>query len=367
MKQTEFYKYEKYYRSFENGIPKINGIKNAINIAREKQDWKNLLNLYAVLIEEDIFHNDSFQSLIIFPEYLALFEKYPEYQAECQNDIMWCYKWLLGSVISSWQLSLEKIKNIFKQYEDLCNRFNYSKRTYYRQASLLIYENGLNDLGDVREYRKKMWACPRDSLSEVMAGEIDDEVKYILAVEKDASKALKKAQPIFSGKVECNTVPLYTYAWFAEYYFESGNLAEAKKYADKCCRLLCRDFGNDNSCMNQIGICLSVFAFTNLEKGLKLFKKYFDICFPSKAGYDNLYFYKGCYHIMAQLEKSGQKTIRMSLQSKSEPFYNSKGVYEVLELKKFMYTQTKFYADKFDERNNNTHFNDWLKKSFVKI
>lgn len=367
MKHTEFYKYDKYYQNLENGVPRINGIKKAINAAREKQDWENALNLYAVLIEEDIFHNDSFQAIIIFPEYLALFEKYPEYQPACQKDIMWCYKWLLGSIKDSWQLSLEQIKNIFEQYAALCNRFNYSKRTYYRQLSVFIYEYGLFDLADVHECRKKMWDCPRDGLSEIMAGETDDEVKYILAVEKDVSKALKKAQPIFRGEMSCNTVPLYTYAWFAEYYFESGNLEEAKKSADKCNRLICRDFGNDNSCMTQIGICLSVFALTDSNKALKLFKKYFDICFQSRAGRDNLYFYKGCYHLMTQLEKSGQKTIRMSLPSRTEPFYNPTGVYKISELKEFMYTQMKFYADKFDERNKNTFLGDWLKKSFDEV
>lgn len=364
----ELYEYEeKYYKNLDNGVPKREGIRHAINAALEQHDWKGALDLYYEFMHEDVFYCDSYQSIIVFPEYLALFENHPELQDCYQYDVMWVYKWVVGNIDDFYQIPMSQIVNIYKQYYDFCTRFGYSKRTYYHKLWNLLYDNGCFeyfDVESVQDCHKKMMESPKDSMDDCRACELNDEVDYILDVENDIEKALQKAKPIFSGKRTCAEIPHLTYLNFAKYYFEHGDLTEAKIYLDKGWRLFERDFGNEGSVMYRKGQCVMLYAYMDLPKAFKLFKKYFSQCYMNKGSHDSFMFYRGAYHLMLQLEKDGKKTVHMSFPFKSEPIYNPAGEYSVAELKEFMYNKAKFFADKFDERNGNSKYNDKLAEMY---
>lgn len=364
----ELYEYErKYYKDLSNGESKREGIRRAINAALEQHDWKGALDLYYEFMHEDVFYCDCYQSVIVFPEYLALFEQHPELQDNYQYDVMWVYKWVLGNIDEFYQIPMSQIVKIYRQYYDFCTRFGYSKRTYYHKLWNLLDDSGCFeyfDVGSVQECHKKMMESPKDSMDDCRACELNDEVDYILDVEGDIEKALQKAKPIFSGKRTCAEIPHLTYLNFARYYFEHGDLTEAKVYLDKGWRLFDRDFGNETSVMYRKGQCIMLYAYTDLPKAFKLFKKYFPQCYMNKNGYDSFMFYRGAYHLMLQLEKDGKKTVHMSFPFKSDPIYNPEGEYSVAELKEFMYNKAKFYADKFDERNGNGIYNGRLAEMY---
>lgn len=357
-----------FYENLERGEVRRNGIRRALDTALEKQDWKNAFDLYYEFISEDTFHCDMYQAVIVFPEYLALFENHPEYQDDYCYDVMWAYKWIVGNFVDFYQISMEQINNILSHYESFCEKFGYSKRTYYQNIwnfMEIYFERNYKFRGmDIKEYHNKAVKSRDDILSDCDACELDDEIRYILSVENDVEKALKKAKPILSGKLKCSEVPHVTYKRFAQYYFKNGDLENAKKYIDKAYRLINRDFGNDTSLISPKGICIMIMAYTDVEKALKAFKKAFPMLDSIKNGLDNFDFYCGAYHLMLQLEKKGRKTVRMNFPFKSEPIYNEKGEYSVTELKDFMYSKAKYYADKFDERNGNSKFNNNLNTEY---
>lgn len=364
----ELYEYEEeFYEFLDPGESRCKGIRRAIDKALERQDIKNALTLYYIFIEEDTFECDGFQSFIIFPEYLAFFEKYPEYHDTFKDELMWAFKWILGSAEDFYQISLKQITDIYRQYGEYCDKFNYNKRSYYRHLWCLLDTFQIRRfplISSVEEAHKRMMHCSIDNLSEPKSGEIDDLTSYTLFVERNIEKALKIAEPVLSGQEWCNVVPHYTYTNFADYYFDHGDLKNAVKYAERAVRIINRDFGSQSSMMRYKGRCISVLAFGDTKKALKLFRRQLTVCYPNTCGLDHFYFYRGAYHLFSQLEKSGQKTVRLKLPFKEEEIYKESCVYSVAKIKDFFYSKVKFYADKFDERDGNRHFNKMLSKKY---
>lgn len=357
----------KYYADLERGESKRDGIHRAIDAAIEQQDWRGALELYYEFMHQDVFYCDSFQATIMFPKYLALFEEHPELQDDFAYDIMWVYKWIIGNFYDFWQIPKEQIVSIYQQYYDFCTRFGYSKRTYYSKLWSLLDIHGLEDcfnVGSVQDCYAEMQRCPEDIMNDCAACELNNKVDYILSVEKDIDKALKKAYPILAGKKSCLEVPHITYGKFANFYFEQGNLTEAKKYADLAWHLINREFGDEPSLMSTKSDCILVYAYTNPAVGLKVFKKTFHFYPGIRNGVYNFDFYHSAYRLFFQLEKQGRKTIHLAFPFKDNPLYNDKGIYNVSDIKDFLYEQAKFYADKFDARNGNSNFNDTLAETY---
>lgn len=120
--------YEKeFFGNLASGKSRRNGIKRALDTALEMQDTKNALSLYYIFIYEDIFECDGFQSVFVFSEYLALFEKHPEYQSRHQERMMWAFKWILGSLDEFYQVPLKQIIDIYTKYDTFCEKFGYNK------------------------------------------------------------------------------------------------------------------------------------------------------------------------------------------------------------------------------------------------
>ncbi|MGN0536699.1 MAG: hypothetical protein ACI4M3_01825, partial [Acutalibacteraceae bacterium] len=358
---------EKYYGNLERGEAKRDGVYRAINAALEQQDWRNALELYYEFLHQDVFYCDNFQSTIMFPKYLALFEEHPELQKDFAYDMMWSYKWIIQNFYEFWQIPKEQIVSIYQQYYDFCTRFGYSKRTYYDKLWTLLYIHGLEDsfnVGSAKDCYAEMQRCPKDSMDDCAACELNNDVDYILSVEKDIDKALKKAYPILAGKKSCAEIPHITYAMFAVAYFEKGNFTEAKKYTDLCWHLVNREMGDEPTMISTKSDCLLVYAYTNPTVGMKIFKKTFRFCPSLRNGKYCFDFYRSAYHLFLQLEKQGQKTIHLAFPFKDNPLYNNKGIYNVSDIKDFLYEQAKFYADKFDARNGNSKFNDTLAETY---
>lgn len=353
---------DEYYEYLENGEARCKGIRRALDKALESQDIDNALKLYHEFIIENNLFYDAYEALIIFPEYLALFEKYPKYQEDNRGDLMWSYKMIIGSIADFYQIPMKQILDIYRQYDLLCKRFNYNQRSYYRHMWGLMYWHGLDSfpgVENIADCHRKMMKCPIDHLSEIPAGECDDLVKYILFVEKDIEKAYKKAEPILSGKLSCPQVPLFTYINFAIYYFREGNLESTKIFLEKAWRIMNRNYGSSSANTFDKGFCIIMYAYIDVKKAVQIFRRQFLLCGSNSCGIDNFYLFLGGYHTFKQLEIAGEEKVGFTLPS------DEKSIYKVSELKQYFYDKTKQVADRFDERNGNSHFNDLLNKEYL--
>ena len=92
----------------DEGAPRMDALKTAISAADQENDYWSGLALRYLYIKESIFADDAFQAIIMFPEYLALFDAHPEFEEEFSADIMWAFKWVLENSRDFYQVSLDR-------------------------------------------------------------------------------------------------------------------------------------------------------------------------------------------------------------------------------------------------------------------
>ena len=371
MTKSEGYALEFSFSEMDYGEAREKAIRAELDKAIEKQDAESALKLYYVFMEENTFHGNDYNGILLFPEYTAFFEKHSELWDEYNHDLMWAYKWAVGNLNNFWQLPLEQIEKMFEQYWDFCKRFNYNPRSYYHKIIELmlddIYvenENPTFNGMTIQEAYKKFLLTKRDAMSDCKACETDMEISYILKVENDTEKALKKAKPIFDGVLNCSEIPHVTYTDFSEHYFLKGDLAEADKYAKKAIRLILRDFGNDGSLISSKSICLAALAYSDPKFGFNILKKCLPYTVNNNNGHEMFNFNRAAYFLMKNIENAGIEEIRLKLPYRNEDIYNEDNLYKVSELKDLFYNRAKDIADKFDKRNGNSIHNELLNREY---
>ena len=360
---------QEYFANLEKGAPRRNGIRRAIDAALEKQDAEGALTLYHEFIEEDTFNCDNLQATLIFPEYLAYFEAHEEWQETFRHDVMWCFKWILANFYEFYQIPMEQIERIFRQYADFCKKYNYSLRTYYESLNIFIRDfivPGETFLGlTAKEAFNRMLKAGRDELSDCKACELNFEFRHYLFVEDNLEKALEIIKPVFSGRLYCAEVPDVTYSALGKYYFEHNDLKNALKYATKSYRII---HGKNNRHIGSLAETFSVnyriISYSEPEKAVKIMKELLPLMGSNQNAADCFAFFLASHDTMMNLEKAGYQHIRLNLPFKDETIYSAQGIYEITALKDFMYKKAAFYAGKLDARNGNRIFTDQLERKY---
>ncbi len=361
--------YEKmFFENIEHGTVRFEAVKKALDSAMDNQDAEAALYLYYELMYEDVFHGNCYNSTILFPEYLAYFEKHPELEQEHSHNVMWAYKWVIHNLKNFHQIPLAQIEKIYDQYAVFCKKFGYSMRSYYEFLACFIMdqmekEQKFCDLTSI-EALQKMLKCKRDDLSDCRACELDKQAELSLKIEDDPDKALKIIKPVFDGMVKCAEVPDATYANFGQYYFEKGDLQTAVQYAEKSYRMIDRKYGNDNGLLDYKAICANIIAYANPQKALKMIKKIIPFIENSSNGWDCFEFFLAAYHTMLCLESIGRTKVKINLPFKNDAIYQDSGIYNIEDIKNYMYEKAKYHADRFDARNRNKKYNQRLSKVY---
>lgn len=357
---------EQFFEGLERGEPRAKGIKRALDYALEQQDTDAAFQLYYKFMNEDVIHGNAYQAIILFPEYVAYFEDNPDYQDEYNHDLMWTYKWIIGNVQDFYQIPLTQIENIFVQYRDFCQRFNYNLRTYYDGiCGFIIPQMGIDGKFcglTAKQAHDEMMKCKRDDLSDCIACETAAETGYLIDMKEDIEKVIKKAQPLIDGKMTCAEQPHCVFANIAEYYLENGDLVNADKFANKAYHLINRDYANENNLTCKKSVCMTVFAHSDVNKAVKILKNLLRFV-PENSNYNDLFeIYRGSYYFMYQLERKGASQIRLRLPYKDEEILNDDNIYDIPVLKEFFYNKAKDIAEKFDSRNGNSEYMKRLDK-----
>lgn len=359
---------QKYFEGLERGLPRLNGIRNALDEALQTQDVEGALQLYYEYMDEDVIHNDGYKAVLLFPEYVSFFEQHPEMHEDYNRDMMWSYKWVLNGIADFPQISLEKIESLYNQYADFCKRFNYGLRSYYNSLWRFIFEYVGKDKKfcgvDTREAHKKMLLEKRDDITDCLACEASDESYYYDKVENDLEKALSIAGPVLSGKLHCVEQPHCTLANIAESYLERGDLEKADMYATRSERLILRDFGNESNLLIKKSICMLVLSFIKPMEAIRLFRK--TLAYAAASSNPNVAFevYRASYILMKNLDDHKVEEIKVRLPFSDDPLYNENNLYKPAVLKDFFYAKAKDIADKFDKRDGNTLFLERLNYQF---
>ncbi|WP_299086354.1 hypothetical protein [uncultured Campylobacter sp.] len=324
--------------SLEGLYEKLNGLKSvidkeeclfdAIRDAVEAENFEFAAQICDFVLNDDFEKFGAFlitRALMWLTNYIAQNLKESEYpNFDDFTDCLWKFKWIVSGVAKSSMIEKELIDETNEAMLFYYERLELSLASYYKA---LMNQN--IDMGDAREMRAnyELWKkLAKDDMSDCEACEASDEIAYLcFAGEHDA--ALKLAEPLLSGELSCSEVPHITYAPILFSMIALGRTWEAKTLLPKAAATI----ESNPRVINQIAPLIEIAVrLDERETALSLARKHSHAILDSNDDLNDLRFFIA---VSAFGDESDYKT--------------------ALEL-----------AGKFDARNQNFYYADYLNKFY---
>ncbi|MDR2286405.1 MAG: hypothetical protein LBE04_02850 [Prevotellaceae bacterium] len=331
---------------------KIALLKQAINLADAHNDveWGFDLRLDLIRDEKDTSHCD--ESLPAFTWILDAYDKNPELFNE--EDFLWEYKWMLGSVRRNSSISLEQIESIAENYKTRLLRNGYSLRSYYTTKAHLAFF--LGNLDDAKKYIDIRNREVRDSMSNCHACELDDDVELELRL-GNFEKALTVGNNMLTKKVICAHMPFSCYCSCVKYFQKAGDMEKAHEYFLKAEADLVEL--SDTSQISEIGIMIRFLIDYDKEKAWMFFEQYAHWNVDSEDYLDFLF----SISVLPLFEGEGSRVLNVN---PSIEWYREDNTYNLQEIYNYYYKKAKDLAERFDRRNGNGYFSEQFAETIQK-
>jgi hypothetical protein len=201
-----------------------------------------------------------------------------------------------------------------------------------------------------------MWmAAEEDGSEDCAACELSAEVDFLVDI-GEVDEALKKARPLFAGKLRCEEVPNTTFSFLLPTLARRGQLALAKKVQAASIRQM----RESRKFLGYLGQHLQYFALIGeWTKGIKLLESRLAWALEVRNNQDQFLFYLGARLLLARLARSGHATTKMLLPETFE-HVRPDGQYEAQKLADQFYGMAKDLAGRFDRRNGNDRYEKLL-------
>ena len=282
----------------------------------------------------DFVLNDEFEkfgavlrtrALLWLTDYIAQNLKESEYpNFDDFTDCLWKFKWIVSGVAKSSVIEKELIDEANEAMLFYYERMELSLAAYYKA---LMNQN--IDMGDAREARAnyELWKkLAKDDMGDCEACEASDEIAYLNFIGEHAA-ALELAEPLLSGELSCSEVPHITYAPILFSMIALGRTWEAKTLLPKAAATI----ESNPRVINQIAPLIEIAVrLDERETALNLARKHSAVILEGNDDLNDLRFF-----------------IAVSA-------FGDEGDYK---------TALKL-AGKFDARNQNFYYADYLNKFY---
>lgn len=347
---------ESYYISLSEGKERISYLKKCIDEADKAKDFKTSLSLRYLHIKESTFNEDNLDSLIVFPEYMALFDKHPDLHD--RYTFMYAFKWIIESIMNFPQVSIEMAESYFEEFKRRCEMYGYTLKIYYMKQ-INFFEK--IDPERVMRLLELFRAEESDDISDGKADDISLEICTELDYGSE-ERALSLLNEMRRTGLRSGEVPQITYGKCVEYFTKKGNFEEAEYYADL---LIPMTRGTDTYYMMEMSNVMILKAFTDPKTALSIFKRYIEYFISGKNVKFRFYFANAAYRLFKTLAENGYEVLPVKI-PRTFALYNESGEYNAEELSRYFRTQGEELAEKFDKRNRNTMFSDMLNFEYPK-
>ncbi|MCI7350103.1 MAG: hypothetical protein MSH60_05030 [Ruminococcus sp.] len=319
-------------RNAEDGQPKMRALQTAYAIADNEKNLPMSLHIRYMYINESIFSGDRLGALLIFPEFLAMYDAHPELDdPRIDEDVSYAFRWVIEAAGEFYQVSVSQADSWFSEYARRLDEQGISRKIVYMKSSLYYrWIDRKRALSDFKLFMKS----PEDGNSDGLALNTDHIVLMKL-YQGDEAGALKTAKPIFEGKLPNFNLPHQTMADFADFYLAFGEYDKALDMADK----LYPTTKGDPFFLKSSSIAIEAVTEYDLKRAAEMFSTEYPIFEKSKNPFLRYYFASAAAKLFDRMSPKGNLP---------------KG------LDGSFYGIAKDLADKFDARNGTSYFNDRL-------
>lgn len=355
------------YECLSHGKPRLGGIREAIRQADENQDIAYQIYFRGELCIESSFYDDHMDTLLTFPEMLALVDANPnapvaeesDYSSNL-DDVLWKYKWLLEDATYFYQISMADAERFAEDFKRRYIAAGYSLRPYYFERYLFYRE--MDDARAENSFHLFEQA-PRDFQSDCRACEQNDIVSYYLRHD-EFDKAVKLARSIENRTLSCGGADswLTLKCNYLSYYIRKKDFAQAEQMIKLIHRYRDAYRRFDISVQE-----LRCYVYTDLSKALRIYKenwkKWLHERTPAFA------YEQGsicCLFFKKLGETRKRQTVKIAYDAEF-PLYQQENSCRILELYDYYYQFICDLAEKFDARNGNDAYQQRLQKMLEEV
>ncbi|MBR1863237.1 MAG: hypothetical protein IJ806_04025 [Ruminococcus sp.] len=341
---------ESFYYTLPKGTERLDYLKKCIAEADNENDHRLSLELRYRYIEHSIFHDDNFRAIIMFPEFMAMFEKYPDELEPLK--FMRAFKWVVEDSCDYYQITREQAEGYFEKFREYCLRFGYTERTCYLKK-MEFYKTVDRELAI--ECYKKYPTFDRTDLSDCAACEESAGAKFELEFGSER-RAVEMLGSMIERNVTCGEVPETTYMDFCDHFAREGRYDEAGYYADLMMPLI---KGDEENFFEAIAVAVRAYTFIDLQRAYDLVAANTMRFFRIKNPKTKFHFADAAARFFRRAAETGAEVLRVPMPKDSGLEENEDGT-PTGALERYFFSAAKDLADKFDARNGNSIFNGLL-------
>ena len=200
-------------------------VEEAVRIADVLGDVDAQYHVRMELVSSASFGGAAERALVAFTWCLKQFDKSPDEYDE--YDLLWAFKWILGSLPDFANVPRSKIESVQNDFEARLKQFGHGLAPLYKLKCRISM-----DLGDVEatKYWYDEWkAAPYDTLQDCHACQINSE-GHVLIFMGRPEDGLAHLKPVLSGSENCHSVPCTTYGAILEPLVGLGQEDKAREY-----------------------------------------------------------------------------------------------------------------------------------------
>jgi len=314
--------------SLEAGKPRLMGIRRAIEEADRAKDEDHSFIFRYEYVKESTFDGDHYDSILMFPELLAKFDAMEERGHKFAYMMLGAYEWILQDGICFYQISAQAFDDYFDDYRRRAMQFGKSAHMYLLLCMERLRHGFADRISGIMKFFREI------TYNGMTLYQAHESVKYEL-FSGNFELAQRYAEIVFreGEKASEGEVPGKTYGYFMEYYYHRGEYEKAAKYADKMLPHIKN--GNTFFFDEYFSLAVDTFRITDNARAYELWKKYN----PS---------YLECKN----------PALRFFWDAVSHRLFNESDP----NLSKKYYEAAKELGEKFDKRNGNSFYLDFLNR-----
>jgi hypothetical protein len=336
-------------RDLPESIAKLALYEEAVRLADLSNDWTRAYELRMELMEVAVYLGRSDLLLVAFAWCLAHFDRKPD-ESDAE-ELLWCYKWVVSSVIDFPEVSLTQIDEMLDDMERRYREFGSTMRAVWEARRGVAESAGRKDLA--RQAHVAFLQTERDELSDCEACEQSSLVGY-LSGEERWTEAVDVAESILRRRLKCSHEPHTILGLSLEPLFRLGRLDEARKNHERGYRLVRRgaEFVQAWSWHLEFLVLMG-----EMEASRRLFERHLNDALNCEELPSRFNFLTSGLLFTERLLRNGTTTVKFRLPKSVDISVTRKGC-EVTALAEWMRRAAHEIADRFDARNGNTSYSD---------
>ncbi len=335
------------------GFAQADLIKEAVRLADVSQDKELQFVTRERYLSATSFSGMDAELIVTFTWLLNHIEEYTDNH---EYNLLWPYKWVLASVIDLPDFSTEQVEYFLNDAKSRYQTFN-NVETRVLDLKEVYYHIQRGDAETAEKVLKQGESTPRDFLSDCIACDPAGRAENWYNLGNEA-EAIKLYEELLASRKTCAEEPLLTHCRASLFYASVGRWEDALVAHQKGYPKLAK---NDHlSVKAHFSLAYKLLANRNSD-ALKIFDTHLKTHLRTRDRWSAFKFYLAAWHMAQRLIEKGKSEVKLKSATKL-PFHETpdSNTVKTEELATWLRSECQIIADRFDQRNNSTHFHDLM-------